>query len=202
MIGLDENLRYTLQEEAAIEDFEDGSLLLLCKQLRLIQLSKTARRILALMDGQHNLRQITNKIAHEYEKREKDIRADILKLTTELGYQGVIKPLVKISIKREKKMSNTSKFMVNPDISLREENGDGAILFNPDSNSLQVINPVGLIIWQFLVAHPRTKSDIVNHLKEICEDIHQEQVMADVSEFITDLHSRGFIGEVLDDDSV
>ena len=39
MIPVNENLRYVLQEEAAIEDFDDGSLMLLCRQQKIIEIN-------------------------------------------------------------------------------------------------------------------------------------------------------------------
>jgi hypothetical protein len=199
MINLNENLRYTLQDEVAIEDFDDVSLVFLCKQLQLIEINKIARRILGLMNGKRNLNQIIQFISNDYTIKKKDIRKDILELVNELGSQGVLKPIVKLVIQGRQNMSNTTSFLANPDVSLREENGDGAILFNVDSDSLLIINPVSLIIWKFLKAHPRNKSDIITHLKEMCDDVPPEQVDADVNEFIKDLYTKGFIGEVVDD---
>lgn len=199
MTNLNESLRYILQEEVAIEDFDDGSLLLLCKQLELIEINKTAKIILDLMNGQRNLKQIIKIIADESKMKEKNIREDIQKLVNEIGSQGVIKPVVKLVKQGSQHMNNTTSFLANPDVSLREENGDGAILFNTDTDSLLIINPIGLIIWKFLKAHPRTKSDIITHLKERCNDVPPEQVDADVNEFMNDLYTKGFIGEVVDE---
>ena len=86
----------------------------------------------------------------------------------------------------------------NPDVSFREESPEGAILFNPDTDALQIINPTGVVIWRFL-AHPRKKGEIVQHLIETFEDVTQEQVEKDADEFIENLYSRGFIGEVLEE---
>jgi hypothetical protein len=36
----------------------------------------------------------------------------------------------------------------NPDVVLREEDPDGALLFNPDTNQIRVINTTGLFIWK------------------------------------------------------
>jgi hypothetical protein len=82
---------------------------------------------------------------------------------------------------------------------LREEDGDGAILFNADTDALLVINPIGLIIWKFLKAHPRTKSNIVDHLKEVCDDVPLDEVVADVDKFIDELYGKEFVGEVVDE---
>jgi len=197
MIRLNENYRYAVQEETAIEDFEDGSLLFLCKQRKIIEMNQTARRVFALMNGKRDLKRIIEIISHNFKINEKIIRKDIHKLVKELSAQGAIKPLVRMKRKGRQKMGKTSNMMVNPDVSLREEKGEGAILFNAKTDSLLIINPIGMAIWQFLKFHPRSKSDIVAHLMEICDDVPQDQVENDVDTFVDDLHVKGFIGEVV-----
>jgi hypothetical protein len=198
MIHINEKFRYLLRDEAAIEDFEDGSLMLLCRQKKIIEINHSARRVLGLMDGKRNLRQVIKKIAHDHRIQEKEAREDIQKLVIDLGAQGAIRPLVKVKLKRRKKMYKSSNLLANPDVSLREED-DGALLFNADSNALLVINPIGLVIWRFINVHPRTRVDIVSHLQETCHGVPLDQVEADVEKFIIDLQGKGFIGEVLDE---
>jgi hypothetical protein len=198
MIPVNENFRYILRDEAAIEDFEDGSLMLLCLQKKIIEINPAARRVLNLMNGKRNLRQVVKRVARDHKMKEKDIRYDIQELVTELGEQGAIIPLVKVMLKRRKKMDKSSSLLANPDVSLREEE-DGAILFSADTNALLVINPIGLIIWQFIKVIPRTRADIISHLQETCDEVPTDQVEADVEKFIVDLQVKGFIGEVLDE---
>jgi hypothetical protein len=198
MIRLNESYRYKVQDEVAIEDFADGSLMLLCQQKKIIEINPSARRVLGLMDGKRDLRQVIKKIARYHKIQEKEAREDIQKLVMDLSEQGAIKPLVKVTLKRRNKMDKSSSLLANPDVSLREEE-DGAILFNADTNALLVINPIGLVIWRFINIHPRTRADIVSHLKEACDDVPLDQVEADVEKFIADLQGKGFIGEVLDE---
>ena len=199
MSRLNENIRYALQEEAAVEDFDDGSLVFLCRKRRLIQINKTARRILDLMDGTQTLKDIIKLLPERHSISENTARRDIHDLIEELGTAGVLKPVVELGIQEGRKMNETSLYLANPEISLREEDGDGAILFNADSDGLLIINPIGLIIWKHIQSHPRTKADIIAHLKEMCNDVPEEQVENDVVEFIGDLLAKGFIGEVLDE---
>lgn len=201
MIPLNENFRYVLQKEVAIEDFEDGSLMLLCRQRKIIEINPSARQILGLMDGERNLRQVIKKVARDHKLKERDVSHDIQELVTDLGEQGAIKPLVKVTLRRRKKMDKSSSLLGNPDVSLREEEG-GALLFNADTNALLVINPIGLVIWQFIKTHPRTRVDIVNHLQETYDGVPLDQVEADVEEFIVELQSKGFVGEVLDEKKI
>ena len=197
MIPLDENLCYVLQEEVAIEDFDDGSLIFLARQKRLIEINPSARRILRLLNGQRNLRQVIRKTARDFAIQEDVARADIQKLITDLGEQKAVKPLVRITLRRRKKMDKTASLLANAKISLREEE-DGAILFDADTNGLQIINPIGLLIWKFIQVHPRTRADIAAHLRETCEGVPVDQVEKDVDDFVCELQAKGFIGEVVD----
>lgn len=199
MIKLNENIRYVLQGEAAIEDFDDGSLVFLCKQLQLIEINKTARKILKMMDGTRNLKQIIQYTVRNFNIDEKEAREDIQTLVEELGSKRVLKPMVKLRMNGRRKMDKKSSFLANPDVSFREESEDGALLLNTDTDALLIINPIGQLIWKFLTAHPRTRDDVIEHIKEMCVDVPDDKVEADVNEFLKDLHNKGFIGEVVDE---
>jgi len=95
-------------------------------------------------------------------------------------------------------MDKSSRLLANPDVSLREED-DGAMLFSADTNALLVINPIGLLIWRFIKAHPRTRLEIINHLLDSCDDVPLDQVDVDVDKYISELHAKGFVGEVVDE---
>ncbi len=93
-------------------------------------------------------------------------------------------------------------YQANPDVSCREEEPDeGAILFNPDTDAILVINPVGLLIWRAL-AQPRTIAEIVDHVLAHCEDVPTDRVAADVEAFLQSLQPGGFVGEVLESEEV
>jgi hypothetical protein len=90
--GLDVDLltSYVLRDEVAVEDFEDGSLVLLCEQLRLVQLNPVARDIVALLDGERTPRQVAKAVAQAYEQPFEQVLADVLELLTDLEAQGVV----------------------------------------------------------------------------------------------------------------
>lgn len=88
---------------------------------------------------------------------------------------------------------DTTHYIVNPDVSCREEGPDGALLFNPDTDQVLIINPTGLLIWQAL-AQPRTLAEVVAWLEERCENVPAGQVGADVREFVETMVAKGFIG--------
>ena len=86
-----------------------------------------------------------------------------------------------------------TRYVVNPDVSCREEGPDGALLFNPDTDEVLVINVTGLLIWQAL-AEPRSREGIVDALVERCNNVPADQVAADVSEFLERMAAKGFVG--------
>lgn len=194
MIPVNENLRYILQEEVAIEDFDDGSLVFLARQKKLIEINHAARKILRLFNGKHTLKQVIAKTARDHDMKENRVRKDIQELVADMGEKGVLKPIVKLR-RRRKKMDKSAGLLANPKISLREEE-DGAILFDADTNGLQIINPIGLLIWKFIQVHPRTRTDIAGHLLEVCEGAPADQVEKDVDDFVSELQGKGFIKEV------
>jgi hypothetical protein len=88
-----------------------------------------------------------------------------------------------------------ARYLRNPDVVLREEDEDGALLFNPDTNQVKVINSTGLFIWE--------KCDGQNGLEEIVQSIQQDfeevptdQVLQDVQGFLDGMQQTGFIGVV------
>jgi enhancing lycopene biosynthesis protein 2 len=87
-----------------------------------------------------------------------------------------------------------TKYIVNPDVSCREEGPDGALLFNPDTDQVLVINITGLVIWEALEA-PATRAAVVEAVKTRCADVPDE-VAADVDEFIDQMLAKGFVGTV------
>jgi hypothetical protein len=81
----------------------------------------------------------------------------------------------------------------NPDVVLREEDPDGALLFNPDTNQIRVINTTGLFIWK----HCDGKRDlpaIVFALKKTFDSVPEAEVEEQVKAFVEDMQSNGFLG--------
>jgi hypothetical protein len=89
-------------------------------------------------------------------------------------------------------------YIANPDVSCREEApGEGAILFNPDTDKVLVVNPTGLVLWRAL-EEARTQDGLVAYLMEHCEGVPADEVDADVLAFLQMLQPGGFVGEVLE----
>ena len=81
----------------------------------------------------------------------------------------------------------------NPDVLLREEDPDGALLFNRDTNQIRVINITGLFIWK----HCDGKKDlpaIVSALKKTFANVPGTEVEGQVKAFVKDMRANGFLG--------
>ena len=89
---------------------------------------------------------------------------------------------------------STDRFVANPVVSCRAE-GDGAILFNADTDNTTLINGTGLATWYY-IATPRSLDEIVSHLLATFRDIPDKTaVIRDADAFISDLLPE-FIVEV------
>jgi hypothetical protein len=87
---------------------------------------------------------------------------------------------------------DASLYIVNPDVSCREEGPDGALLFNPDTDDVLVVNVTGLLIWQAL-AEPHNQDEVVAAIVEQCDNVPEDQVAQDVGEFMEQLIAKGFV---------
>jgi hypothetical protein len=87
-------------------------------------------------------------------------------------------------------------YLRNPEVVLREEDKEeGALLYNPDTNTVTVINPTGLFIWQRCDGE-NSLEQIASALAQACVDAPVDQVGQDVWEFVDGLVQEGFIGTV------
>jgi len=96
-------------------------------------------------------------------------------------------------------MGNTDimniQYLCNPDVVLREEDESGALLFNPDTNQVKVLNATGLFIWKQFQSE-NCPNTALKAIAEAFEDVPEAQVTGDVEAFLNELLETGFIGEV------
>lgn len=93
-----------------------------------------------------------------------------------------------------KEVTKETKLVVNPMMVLREEAEEGAILFDPDSGSVRILNQTATAIWKLLDGR-RTLSEVVEALKEQFAEMDanaEDQVLALVGE----LYRVGAIGTI------
>jgi hypothetical protein len=75
------------------------------------------------------------------------------------------------------------RYIVNQDVNLREQDANGALLYNPDSDRVQLVNSTGLFIWK-LCEQGRTVNEIVTALQADFDDVPFEAITTDVEEFV------------------
>ena len=97
-------------------------------------------------------------------------------------------------------MGNTDimniQYLCNPDVVLREEDESGALLFNPDTNQVKVLNATGLFIWKQFQSE-NSPDAVLKLITEAFEDVPEAQVNDDIEAFLNELLKTGFIGEVM-----
>ncbi|MFQ5436737.1 MAG: PqqD family peptide modification chaperone [Anaerolineae bacterium] len=183
-----------------MEGFEDGALLLRLEDRRLLELNTTAQRILELTDGQRNAAQVAALLSQRFQISEAEALQDIFSLYEQLFTQDIIEinepgQGAKENGAMAEAINVSSQYITNPDVVLREEDEDGGLLFNPDTNHVKVLNTTGLFIWK--------QCDVACILTEIAaavqaafEDAPADQVAEDVHEFVEGMVATGFIGTV------
>lgn len=95
----------------------------------------------------------------------------------------------------KKKDSSKNNYFRNPDVVLREEEADGGLLFNPDTNQIRVVNATGLMIWK-LCDGTHDLADMSQALEEAFEGATADQAMKDVRSYIEGMMGAGFLGTV------
>lgn len=193
---LHEAARYTRRDDVAVEVFPEAVLAFQAMDCRLLQLNATAIRLLNLLDGSRTVGDASRILAVEYGLPEETALKDVSEAVTVLERQRLLKPLAATDPReRNKGMSTVPSYLANPDVLCRIEDESGAILYNPDTDAVQVVNPVGLEIWQTLSV-PRKSDEIITHLQSVCEGVPAEQVAKDVGDFLQTLLAAGFVGEM------
>jgi hypothetical protein len=93
----------------------------------------------------------------------------------------------------ESRIDPSAIYLCNPDVVLREEDEDGGLLFNPDTNQVKVLNITGLFIWKQF-ASPNQLEAVVEALRQEFEEVPASEVESDVIEFLSGMIADGFIG--------
>jgi len=93
---------------------------------------------------------------------------------------------------------STTLYRRNPEIVYRPEGRDGALLFDPDSARVQVVNLTGAFIWERLDG-TRPLTGICDELAGCFEDAPSDagRRLAEAEAFVGVLVKIGFAGVVL-----
>jgi hypothetical protein len=188
-------LFFKLSKDAVLEDLQDGGLALVVPQRHLVGLNKTALEIVGLLDGRTALDDVAVGLAQNHDVSMTQLTQDIGELIAELDRSGVIELQAELKEGAEMKTSDAMYYLRNMDVVLREEDQDGALLFNPDTNRVEVLNSTGLFIWQQCGA-AHTLDEILAEVKKAFDEVPENQVAEDVQKFIDGMLASGFIGKV------
>jgi hypothetical protein len=189
---------YLLSKKVVLEPFEEGALVLVPRKRRLVALNQTAVDVIGYMEGRQSLEDIAAVIARNNDIPLEQATQDIQELCEELERTGVLeaRPDIQLEEKAEMDTTITIQYRRNPDVVLREEDLDeGALLFNPDTSEVKILNTTGLFIWQ-QCSLARTLEEIVAEVRKAFDEVPTDQVAQDVKEFVDGMVANGFIGTV------
>ena len=92
-------------------------------------------------------------------------------------------------------MTDHILYIKNPDVVVREEDSDGALIFNPDTDQIRVLNSTGLFVWEMCDGSNDLHS-ILSDMSESFDEIPENTVAEDVKAFIEEMIVAGFIGVI------
>jgi len=91
-------------------------------------------------------------------------------------------------------MNNSEKWIANPEVVLRVESDEWALLFDPESGQVVGVNPVGAAVWK-LMDGKNSPAQIAEQVKNDFTDA-PESILEEIHTFFNSLVERGFIGKV------
>ena len=191
---------FRLRPQVVLEGFEDGVLVLRIKDRRLLELNNTAQRILEFTNGQRDAARVAVLLRESFQITDEQALLDVLSLYEELSTQDIVEIVnpgqgIKENTTVENTLNTSSRYIINPDVGLREEDEDGGLLFNPDNNQVKVVNATGLFIWK-LCDGTQNLNELAAAMQDAFEEAPADQITGDVNEFIEGMVSSGFIGTV------
>jgi len=95
----------------------------------------------------------------------------------------------------QKTSTQSPRYFRNPDVVIHEEDPDGALVFNPDTDQIKVLNQTGFFIWQ-LCDGSHDMESLVAGVRESFEEVPDDNVSGQVEDYVNEMVSAGFIGTV------
>ena len=90
-------------------------------------------------------------------------------------------------------MTESLKYQNNPVVSFKDEGEEGAVLYNPDTDKVVIVNAVGAAIWQY-IEDPRTADEIILMLTDSFSGVDTAKAGEDLEKFLKNFE-EGFIDE-------
>ncbi len=169
--------------DVLLEKFNDGSLVLNVKTRKVVEISSDEDWLLKQIKKRNTQEKIKINFINKMQTSQKKIDNHI-----ECMYNDLLKK--KIILDRGEIMK--SKYIQNSVVNLREEDEDGALLFNPDNNRIQLLNNTGFFIWK-LCSEGRALSEISEAVRQEFSDVPEKQLNEDVKQFLDEMVEIGFI---------
>jgi len=94
-----------------------------------------------------------------------------------------------------KTSTRVQRFIRNPDVVLHEEDPDGALFYNPDTDQIRVLNQTGFFVWQLCDGN-HDMQGLVTGVRDSFDKVPDDKVSAQVEDFVNEMVSAGFIGTV------
>ncbi len=125
---------YKLSKDAVLETFEDGGLVLIVPERRLVELNPSAVDILSLLDGHRTSEQVVDEIikVHDisHDISVTQVLQDVQEICIQLEQSRVLEIQPDLQESVDMTTAVATNFLRNPDVVLREEDPDeGALLF-------------------------------------------------------------------------
>jgi len=184
--------------QVVMEGFEDGALVLRPSDRRVLELNPTGQAIFAQTDGRRSAGEIAASLAETYQVPVAEVEQDVLTLYQQLSRVGIVQLIDHEQEAKENAIvteasATNRRYVRNPDVVLREEEEEGGLLFDPDTNQVKVVNTTGLFLWKQFDGS-RDLDEIVANLKQAFEGAPAEEVTKDVQDFVEAMASSGFLG--------
>lgn len=165
------------------ETFDDGSVFLNTKTREVMEISADEHWLLS---------EIKKKYSYDIIKRSLKRRKRPLKGQVDNCLQIIYNSLFEKKLLLDSGDIMEAKYMQNPAVNLREEDEDGALLFNPDNNRIQLLNCTGFFIWKLCVKG-KTLNELSDAVMNEFSGVPKEQVSMDTKKFLDEMVEIGFI---------
>lgn len=151
---------FRLRSQVVMEDFEDGALVLRLKDHHLLELNPTTQRILEFTDGQRDAAQVAVLLQESFQLTQEQALNNTLLLFEQLSTQDIVEIIkpgqgIKENTTVDNTLNASSCYIINPDVGLREEDEDGGLLFNPDTNQVKSHQHHRFIYLEKMRWHPK-----------------------------------------------
>jgi hypothetical protein len=182
---------FVLADDVVIENFGDSALVLRGANRKVFEINHIAQVVLSKTDGQRPVVAVASEIMQIFAMSKDDAIRETVASYNELQAHKLIRLKGGTSMSTEE--FSQRQFVKNPDVLLRESGPDGALLFDPDTNQVKVLNPTGLFIWQQCDGTLNV-SEIIQAMLAVFDGANEAEMAKDVQAFLEAMVETGFIG--------